>query len=87
MSKIAELRLLIEKEKGNRLDRWMITEHKLLEEAEEHKCKIMIVILQAELTELQQENKQKEKELMEIEKHKASTLEEVSHLENRFAAV
>ena len=88
MSKIAQLRLLIkkEKEKGDKSDRQMITECKLLEEAEEHKHKIMIEILQAELTELQQKNEQKEKELMEIEKHKASTLEEVSHLENRFAA-
>ena len=47
MSEIAELRLLIEKEKekGDKLDRQMITECKLLEEAEEHKHKIMIEIL------------------------------------------
>ena len=51
MSEITELRLLIEKEKekGDKLDRWMMTEHKLLEEAEECKHKMMIEILQAEL--------------------------------------
>ena len=87
MSEVAELRLLIkkEKEKGNKLDRQMITEWKLLAEAEEHKQKIMIDVLKAELTDLQQKNEQKEKELMEIEKCTASTLEEVAHLENRFA--
>ena len=38
MSEIAELRLLIEKEKekGDKLDRQLMTECKLLEEAEEH---------------------------------------------------
>ena len=73
MSKLVELRLLIEKEKGNKLDKQMITEQKLLAEAEECKQKIMVEILKAELTDLQQKNEQKEKELMEIEKCKAST--------------
>ena len=47
MSEIAELRLLIkkEKEKGEKLDRQMMTECKLLEEAEECKCEMMIEIL------------------------------------------
>ena len=80
------MRLLRRKEKGNKLDRQMITERKLLAEAEEQKKKIMIEMLKAELIDLQQKNEQKEKELMEIEKCKASTLGEVSDLENRFAA-
>ena len=72
MSEITQLRLLIkkEKEKGDKLDRWIITEHKLLEEAGECKHKMMIEILQAELAELQEKNAQKEKELIEIEKSK-----------------
>ena len=88
MSEIMQLKLLIkkEKEKGDRLDRWMMTERKLLKEAEECKHKMMIQLLQAELTELQEKNAQKEKELMEIEKHKVSTLKEVSEMEDRFAA-
>ena len=49
MSEITQLKLLIEKEKekGDKLERWMMTECKLLEEAEEHKHKMMIKLLQA----------------------------------------
>ena len=47
MSEIEELKLLIakEKERGDNLDRWMMTEHRLLEAAEERKHKIMTKIL------------------------------------------
>ena len=87
MSQVAELRLLIEKEKekGNKLDRQMITEWKLLAETKECKQKIIIEILKAELTDLQPKTEQKEIELVEIEKCKRSTLEEVVLLEKRFA--
>ena len=47
MSEIEELKLLItkEKERGDNLDRQMMTEHRLLEAAEEQKHKIMTKIL------------------------------------------
>ena len=45
----------------------------------------MIEILKEELRDLQKTNEEKEKELVEIQKHKVSTLEEVAHLESRFA--
>ena len=53
MSETTQLKLLIkkEKEKGDKLDRQMMTEHKLLKEAEEHKHKMMIQLLQAVVTE------------------------------------
>ena len=71
MSEIAALRLLIEKgkEKVDKLDRQIMTEWKLLEEAEEHKHKMMIEILQARVGRIAGENAQKEKDLIEIEKH------------------
>ena len=66
MSEITQLKLLIIQEKEDKLDRHMMTECKLLEETEEHKHKMMIELLQAELAELQEKNAQKEKELTEI---------------------
>ena len=87
MSEIDELRWLIEqeKEKGSKLDRQMSTERKLLAEAEELKKKLMIALLKEELRHLQKKNEEKGKELVEIEKRKVLTLEEVAHLESRFA--
>ena len=87
MSEIDELRWLIEREKerGSKLDRQMSAERKLLEEAEERKKKLIIALLKEELQDLQQKNEEKGKELEEIEKHKVATLEEVAHLESRFA--
>ena len=87
MSEIDELRQLIEqeKERGRKLDRQMSAERKLLEEAEERKKKLIIALLKEELQELQKKNDEKGKELEEIEKHKVVTLEEVAHLESRFA--
>ena len=63
----------------------MSTQRKLLAEVEEQKKKLMIALLKEELRDLQKKNEEKGKELVEIEKHKVSTLEEVTHLENRFA--
>ena len=58
----------------------MSAERKVLEEAEERKKKIMIALLKEELQDLQKKNEEKGKELVEIEKHKVATLEEVDHL-------
>ena len=87
MSEIDELRWLIEqeKERGSKLDRQMSAERKLLEEAEVRKKKLMIELLKEELQDLQKQNEEKGKELVEIEKCKVATLEEVAHLESRFA--
>ena len=87
MSEIDELRWLIEqeKERGSKLDRQMSAERKLLEEAEERKKKLIIALLKEELQDLQKKNEEKGKELVEIEKCKVATLEEVAHLESRFA--
>ena len=63
----------------------MSAERKLLEEAEERKKKLMIALLKEELWELQRKNEEKGKELVEIERCKVATLEEVAHLESRFA--
>ena len=46
----------------------------------------MIKILWAQLAELKEKNALKEREMMDIEKWKASTLEEVSQVKNTFAA-
>ena len=88
MSEIAELELLIKKEKqrGDDLDKKMTNEQRLLEAAEEKKHKMITRILQVQLAELQEQNTLKEQQLMEIQKWKVSTLEEVSQLENKFAA-
>ena len=88
MSEIAELELLIEKEKesGDDLDKQMMSERRLLEAAEEQKCKIITKMLWVLLAELQEKNALKEKQLIEIQKQKVSTLEDVSQLENKFAA-
>ena len=88
MSEIAELKLLIEKEKerGDDLDKQMMGEHRLLEAAEEEKHKIITKMLPVQLAELKEKNALKEKELIEIQKWKVSTLEEVSQMENKFGA-
>ena len=43
-------------------------------------------MLQQQLAELQEQNMQKEEQLMEIQKWKVCTLEEASELEEKFAA-
>ena len=88
MSEIVELELLIQKEKerGDDFDKQMTSVHRLLEEAEEQKHKIITNMLWVQLAELQEKNALKEKQLIEIQKWKVSTLEEVSQLENKFAA-
>ena len=52
----------------------------------EKKCKMITRMLQVQLAELQEQNALKVQQLMEIQKQKVSTLEEVSQLENKFAA-
>ena len=64
----------------------MANEQRLLEEAEDMKCKIMREMLQQELAALQEQNMRKEQELIEIQKRKICTLEEVSELVEKFAA-
>ena len=88
MSEIVELELLIAKEKqrGDYLEKQMMNEQRLLEVAEEKKHKMITRMLQEQLVELQEKNALKEKELMEIQKWKVSTLVEDSQLENKFAA-
>ena len=87
MSEIAELEMLIAKEKQrDYLDKQMMNEQRLLEVAKEKKHKMITRMLQVQLVELQEKIALKEKELMEIQKQKVSTLEEVSQLENKFAA-
>ena len=88
MSDIAELELLIKKEqqRGDELDKQMTNEWRLLEEAEDKKQKIITRMLQQQLTELQEQNMWKEQQLMDIQKEKVCTLEEVSELEEKFAA-
>ena len=51
MSDIGKLQLLIikERERGGELDKRIANEHRLLEETEDKKCKIMQEILQKEL--------------------------------------
>ena len=73
MSDIAELELLIKKEKqrGDELDKQMTNEQRLLEEAEDKKCKIITRMLQLQLAELQEQNMLKEQQLMEIQKMKS----------------
>ena len=80
--------MLIEKEKqrGDELDKQMMNEWRLLEAAEEKKCKMITGTLQVQLAEMQEQNALKEQQLMDIQKQKVSTLEEVSQLENTFAA-
>ena len=87
MSEIDELRWLIEqeKERGSKLDGQISRERKLLEDAEERKKQLIIALLKEELQDLQKKNEEKGKELEEIEKYKVATLEEVAHLESRFA--
>ena len=88
MSDIAELQLLIKKEqqRGDELDKQMTNEQRLLEEAEDKKWKIIRKMLQQQLVELQEQNMIKEQQLIEIQKRKICTLEEVSELEEKFAA-
>ena len=74
-----------EEEKGSKLDEQMSRERKLLAGAEERKKKLMIEILKDELRDLKKTNEEKGKELMEMQKCKISTLEEVANLESRFA--
>ena len=87
MSEIDELRQLIEqeKERGSTLDRQISAERKLFEEAEERKKKLIIALLKEEVEDLQRKNEEKQKELEDIEKCKLLTLQEVAHLESRFA--
>ena len=87
MSEIDELRQLIEqeKERSSMLDRQISAERKLFEEAEERKKKLIIALLKEELEDLQRKNEEKQKELEDIEKCKLLTLQEVAHLESRFA--
>ena len=75
MSDIAELQLLIikEQQRGGELDEKMANEQRLLEEAEDKKCKIIREMLQQELVELQEQNMIKEQELIEIQKRKICT--------------
>ena len=72
MSDIAELQLLIikEQQRGNELDEKMTNEQRLLEEAEDKKCKIIREMLQQELAALQEQNMIKDQELIEIQKRK-----------------
>ena len=88
MSDIAELELLIKKEqqRGDELDKQMTNEQRLLEEGEDKKWKIITRMLQQQLAELQEQNMLKEQQLMEIQKWKVYTLEEVSELEEKCAA-
>ena len=88
ISNITELELLIAKEwqRGDELDKQMMNEQGLLEEAEDQKWKINRRMLQQQLAELQEQNMLKEDQLMEIQKWKVCTLEEVSELEEKFAA-
>ena len=88
MSDITELEILIAKEwqRGDELDKQMMNEQRLLEEAEDQKQKIIRRMLEQQLAELQEDNMQKEEQLMEIEKQKVCTLEEVCELEEKFAA-
>ena len=88
MSDIAELQLLIKKEQqgGDELDKDMTNEQRLLEEAEDKKQKIIRKMLQQQFVELQEQNMIKEQQLIEIQKRKVCTLEEVSELEEKFAA-
>ena len=75
MSNNAQLELLIRKEweRGGELDKQMANEQRLLEEAEDKKCKIMQEILHKELAALKEQNMRKEEELREIEKRKTCT--------------
>ena len=70
MSNIAELELLIkkEKQKGDELDKQIMNEQRLLEVAEEKKHKVISRMLQVQLAELQEQNALKEQQLMEIQK-------------------
>ena len=88
MSDIAELKVLIAKEwlRGDELDKQMMNEQRLLEKAEDQKQKIIRRMLEQQLAVLQEENMQKEEQLMEIQKWIVCTLEEVSELEEKFAA-
>ena len=88
MSDIVELELLIKKEKqrGDELDKQLMNEWRLLEVAEEKKHKMLTRMLQLQLAELQEQNALKEQQMMEIKKQEVSTLEEVSQLEDKFAA-
>ena len=88
MSDITELELLIKKEqqRGDELDKQMTNEQRLLEEAEDKKQKIIRRMLQQQLAEFQEQNMLNEQQLMEIQKWKVCTLEEVSELEEKFAA-
>ena len=61
----------------------MVTERRLLAEAEDKKHKIMQEILQKELAALKEENMRNEEELREIEKRKISTLDEILELEKK----
>ena len=83
-----ELEVLIPKEwqRGDKLDKKMMNEWSLLQEAEDQKQKIIRRMLEEQLAELQEENMHKEEELMEIQKQKVCTLEEVHELEEKFAA-
>ena len=64
----------------------MMNEQILLEVAEEKKHKMITRMLQVQLAELQEQNALKEQQLMDIQKQKVFPLEEVSQLENKFAA-
>ena len=70
MSDITELELLIKKEqqRGDKLDKQITNEWRLLEEAEDKKCKIIIRMLQLQLAEFQEQNMLEEQQLMEIQK-------------------
>ena len=61
----------------------MANDWRLLEEAEDEKCKIMQEILHKELAALKDQNMRKEEELREIEKRKICTLDEISELEEK----
>ena len=61
-------------------DKQMTNEWRLLEEAEDKKQKMIRKMLQWQLAELQEQNMLREQQLIEIQKQKVCTLEEVSEL-------
>ena len=88
MSDIAELEVLIAKEqqRGDKLDKQVMNEWRLLEKAEDLKQKIIRKMLEQQLAGLQEENMHKKEQLMDIQKQKVCTPEEVYELEEKFAA-
>ena len=88
MSDIKELQLLIQKEqqRSDEMEEQIKNESRLLEEAEDQKRTIMRKMLQDQLEQLKEKNMRKDQKLIEIKKWKASSLEEVHELHEKFAA-